>query len=305
MEFQEIFTSDELQTLKELRLEPASLIYDKTSRFPFMKPKRFVCRPKLTDGLYAFDMPPKLPRGFRENIAKIEKRLLAVNNSRVRKLMESAKKNAEFVERFNKELFFKHSFYKGKRISTPELFEFYGTHPYYLTINLSPDEDKLPFISLYAMTFYACSSEDLFTVDGIFSMQPERHSDNAKKVAGNAVFNLILRNDIEEMRQVLTRMGKALRQLQPPRVNLSDSVMLAKNYTLFVGLSEIGRVYDSVLSNFPADVIMSDDMKKSALAARELMKYAPLAVLCNAIAILGDDEDYRDTSAYKKCAEFY
>jgi hypothetical protein len=303
MDFHELFSADELHALKELRIDPASLVFVKHSKLPFIKPKQYVCRPKLTDGLYSFDFPAKMPRRFRNSVGRIERKLLAANNSHTRKLMASAKKNAEFVERFNKELFFKHSFFKGQRISTGELFDFYDSHPYYLTINLSSNEDKLPFISLYAMTFYACTPDDLFTVDGIFSMQPERHSDNAKKVAGNAVFNLILRDDAAEMQQVLNQMGRTLAGLTPPRVNLSDAVMLAKNYTLFVGLAEIGRVYDSVMSNLP-DMLLSTEEKSYRSAAQELMKYAPVAVLCNAIAILGDDEDYRDTAAYKKCSGF-
>jgi hypothetical protein len=303
MDYQEIFMADELAAMRELGLPPESLVFVKQSRLPFIKPKQFVCRLRLTDGLYSFDLPAKLPRKFRKSIVRLEKKLLAINNSHTRKLMAGAKKNAEFVERFNKELFFKHSFYKGKRISTTELFDFYDTHPYYLTVNLSQNEDKLPFISLYAMTFYACTPDDLFTVDGIFSMQPERHADNAKKVAGNAVFNLILRDDSAEIQQVLAQMGKTLTRLTPPRVNLSDAAMLAKNYTLFVGLSEIGRVYDSVVSNLP-DMILSVEEKQYQAAARELMKYAPLAALCNTIAVLGDDDDYRETAAYKKCAGF-
>jgi hypothetical protein len=301
MDYAEIFTTDELLALSELRLEPQSLVYNKTSHLPFVKPKQYVCRLKLTDGLYSFDLPPKIPKKFRANITKIESRLLAINNSTTRKLMTGAKKNAEFVERFNKELFLKHSFFQGRRISVSELLDFYETHPYYLTINLSADEDKVPFISLYAMTFYACTADDLFTVDGIFSMQPERHADNAKKTAGNAVFNLILRNDSDEIKQVLLQMGKTLAKIKPLRVNLSDTVMLSKNYTLFVGLAEIGRVFAAVLDDNFKDDSAADEYKA---ISQTFMGYAPLAVLCNAIAILGDDEDYRETAAYKKCAAF-
>ncbi|MCL1831646.1 MAG: hypothetical protein FWG45_01895 [Oscillospiraceae bacterium] len=303
MDYSEIFSPDELLALGELGLDPSTLVFNTNSRLPFVKPQQYVCRLKLTDGLYSFDLPPKLPRRFRERVVKIQSKLLAINNATTRKLMESAKKNAEFVERFNKELFLKHSFFQGRRITVSELLDFYETHPYYLTINLSADEDKVPFISLYAMTFYACTPDDLFTVDGIFSIQPERHADNAKKTAGNAVFNLILRNNPDEIKQVLLQMGNTLSNIQPLRVNLDDTVMLSKNYTLFVGLSEIGRVFTTIVGAH--ETLKNDALITQHLnAAQTLADYAPLAVLCNAIAILGDDENYRDTAAYKKCAKF-
>ncbi|MCL1881512.1 MAG: hypothetical protein FWF76_04980 [Oscillospiraceae bacterium] len=290
-----IFSQTELNVLKELGFSPETLVYTKRSFLPFIKPKQLVCRLKLTNGLYSFVLPEKAPKKFRHEIELIGKRLLAINNSHIRKLMLDAKKNAEFVERFNKELFFKHSFYKGKRISTAELFDFYETHPYYLTINLSSDEDKIPFFCLYAMTFFASTLDDLFTVDGIFSMQPERHVDNAKKTAGNAVFNLILRNDKEEIQRTLTQMGETLIQISLPKINPDDIKSLSKNYTLLVGLSEIGRVFSSVMSN---EIVLSANVFD---AANKLSGYADYAILCNQIAVLTDLDDYRETSAYKRC----
>jgi hypothetical protein len=257
-----------------------------------------VCNLCLKDGLYSFEVPPKLPGKFKKNIAQLERKLLASNNTQTRKLMASAKKNADFVERFNSELFFKHSFYKGQRLNAKEVLGFYGTDPYNKIVNLSGEKDKMPFIALYAMTFYACTCEDLFTVDGIFSMQPERHSDNAKKTAGNGVFNLILRGNPDEIKQVVLDMGQTLIKIPPLRVNLADAAMLAKNYTLFAGVSEMARIYmksaqAAALNDFAA-----------AKAAEDLLKYSPLVNLCDTIAVLSDNEDYRETMAYKNCKEF-
>jgi hypothetical protein len=282
----ELFSSDELHALKELGIDPRSLVFTKSSILPLgslSKPKQFVCHLRVTDGLYSFDFPERLPRKFKKEIELIEKKLLIINNSHIKRLMQTSKKNAEFIERFNSELFFKHSFFQGRRITTPELFDFYETHPYYQTINLSADVDKAPFIALYAMTFYACSCEDLFTVDGIFSMQPERHADNAKKTAGNAVFNLILRDNKEEMEQVLSQMRETLVKIPPLRVDVAEPQLLAKNYTLFAGLAEIGRVFNS----------------------QELMRYAHVVSLCDTISVIYDEDDYRESSAYKKCVELF
>jgi hypothetical protein len=294
MNIAELFEQDELAALRELGIDPASLVFTEQSRLPFLKNRQFVCHLRFSGGVYRFELPPKFPRRFKSQIALIETKLLTVNNTIARRLMLGAKKNAEFVERFNSELFFKHSFYKGKRLLPAELFDFYETHPYYLIINLSSDADKQPFIALYAMAFYACSPEDIYTIDGIFSMQPERHADNAKKTAGNAVFNLILRNEREEIDRILLQMSKTLLKIQPPRVILSDTGMLAKNYTLFMGLAEVGRVF--------ANLAKTSDVSQAAF---DLMNYAPLVKLCDLISVIGDDEDYRESAIYKKCSELF
>ncbi|MCL1866726.1 MAG: hypothetical protein FWF82_04885, partial [Oscillospiraceae bacterium] len=160
---------------------------------------------------------------------------------------------------------------------------------------------------LYAMTFFACTPGDIYTIDGIFSMQPERHADNAKKISGNSVFNHIIRGDKEELVQVVLAMGKTLLDVQSrysPRVNLADTVMLAKNYTLFKGLSEIGRVFERVSAIVPTVPDSNSAHIPSAVrAARELMNYALLVQLCDYITVMADDEDYRNTPAYKKCIE--
>jgi hypothetical protein len=287
------YQADELAALRELDINPHDLIFIHRSRLPFMKHRQFVCHLRLKDGLYSFDLPPKLPRRYKKQIAATEKKLLYGNNLQMRKLMLSAKKNAEFVQRFNSELFLKHSFFKGGKLTLTELFDFYRTAPYTDIVNLSGDADKSPFIALYAITFYACTPEDIYTVDGIFSMQPERHADNAKKTAGNAVFNLIMRNNKDEITQILHRMGEALAAIQPPRVNLADAALLAKNYTLFEGLSHMGRVFCK-LSRSP----------EALRAAQELVRFAPLVELCDAIAAIADEEDYRRLPAYAKCREF-
>jgi len=294
----DLFEADELHALKELGIDPNDIVFSARPLLPFGEEKQFVCHLRFTDGLYSFDLPEKFPRKFRKQIVKTEKKLLAINNSHMRKLMAGAKKNAEFVERFNGELFFRHSSYQGRRLNTKELFEFYETHPYYEAINLSAAEDKQPFFALFAMAFHGCTVQDLYTIDGIFSMQPERQADNSKKAAGNDVFNLILRNDKAEIDNVLLQMGQTLIKIQPPRVNLSDAALLAKNYTLFIGLSEMGRVFTQAAENSGNPIF-----EYAVKAAEKLMSYAPLAQLCNAVSVLSDDDDYRESNVYKKCAE--
>ncbi|MCL2071324.1 MAG: hypothetical protein FWH07_03710 [Oscillospiraceae bacterium] len=307
IDFAGLFNEEELFALRELNIEPSLLVFNQRAllslpflqflKLPFTKDRQFVCHLKIKDGLYHFELPKKLPRKFKKSIAVTERRLLATNNSHMKRLMESAKKNAEFIGRFNSELFLKHSFYKGKRIAVAELSSFYKTVPYCQTIDLSAESDRQPFIALYAMAFYACSPADLFTIDGIFSLQPERHADNAKKTAGNSVFNLILRDDKAEMEQVLSQMGQTLADIQPPRVNLSDTVMISKNYTLFNGLSEMGRVYNQVTA--------SANFTSFRAAAVSLMNYAALVRLCDTISIAADDEDYRESAVYKKCKSLF
>ena len=296
--FDELFDRDELSVLRELGIDPADLVFE-YAPLPFMKSKQFVCRLELIDGLYSFDIPKKLPRKYKEQVARIEGRLVALNNTQMRRFMESAKKNAEFIERFNSELFFKHCFYKGTRISPAELSKFYQTSPYFHTINLSTPADRQPFIALYAMAFYGCTAEDIFSIDGIFSMQPERFADNAKKTAANSVFNLLLRDDRTEMEAAIVQMGSALIAIQPPRVVLSEMHILAKNYTMFAGLSEIGRVYADVAATFKGT---SYPAVKSAAA---LAEYGRLTELCNLLTVIGLEEDHRKQGIYKRCKELF
>jgi hypothetical protein len=284
------YQADELNALNELGISPYDLIFTARPILPFFKTRQFVCHLQFKDGLYVFALPPKLPRRFKKQIELTEKKLLATNNAHIRKLMAGAKKNAEFVERFNSELFFKHSFHKGNKLLAGELFELYASPPYNQAIDLSADADKQAFIALYAMTFYACSPEDIFTVDGIFSVQPERHADNAKKTAGNAVFNLLVRGKTTEIEQVLLTMSKTILALTPPRVNLADMEMLSKNYTLFRGMSELGRVFFKFAKS-----------SNAAEAANQLAKYAAVAQLCDVIAGIGDSEDYRRIKEYGEC----
>jgi len=297
--FLEHFEKDELLVLKELGIDPGDLVFEKRSLLS-SKTKLFVCHLQFTDGLYSFVLPEKLPRIFKKQIAQTSKKLLCVNNSYMRRVMQSAKKNAEFVERFNGELFFRHSSYQGRRLNTKELFEFYETDPYFKIINLSSAYDKQPFIALFALAFHGCTVQDLYTIDGIFSMQPEREADNAKKSAGNDVFNLILRNDRAEIDNVLLQMGQTLLKLQPPRVNLGDTGMLAKNYTLFIGLSEMARVYMRTVQS-----IQTPQAEQTVNAANTLMNYAPLVQLCNSISTLTDYDDFRESGVYKKCVEIF
>ncbi|MCL1903955.1 MAG: hypothetical protein FWF94_06025 [Oscillospiraceae bacterium] len=295
MDINDSFNEEELFALGELGIEPKSLIFNHhTLNMPFLKERRYVCHLQIKDGLYSFNIPDKLPRQFKKSIVKTERKLLQSNNAHMRRLMTTAKRNAEFIARFNSELFYKNAFYEGKKMTANELIAFYETPPFCHIIDLSATADCLHFAALYAMTFYAQAPEDLFTVEGVFTLQPERHSDNAKKTAGNSVFNLILRNDKTEIERVLVQMGKALSDIQPPRVNLSDTVMLIKNYTLFIGLSEIGRVF---ARNAPNNQLREE--------AQSLMNYGALAKLCETIAASGNDEDYRDSDVFKECTRLF
>ena len=298
----ELFDEEELFALKELDIEPRSLVFYKRSWLPFLSflpffgARRYVCRVLIKDGLYRFELPQRVPRQFKERISEIEKKLLTSNNAHTKTLMKKAQKDAEFIERFNSELFFKHSYYEDKKITAEEVYAFYETPPYCETINLTDDSDRQHFTALYAMAFYACSLEDLFTVDGIFSAQPERHSDNAKKTAGNSVFNLIIRNDKAEMKRVLQQMEKTLADVQPPRVNLADAAMLAKNYTLFAGVAGVAQAFRR------ANAAVGNE---SNAEVGRLMNYALLVQLCDEIAQLSGDLDYRETEVYEKCKRMF
>jgi len=312
-----LFENDAVETFRELGIEPMDAVFVKSGFFGkimplsvFQKkypnkepPKLFVCELAFTDGLYSFALPAlpkKPPRALKKLHAALSRRVLAVNNAVIRKIMAEAKKNAEFVERFNSELFFKHVYYNDLRLTRDELFKFYETEPYYKKINISANRDKIPFIAGFAMAYYGCTLDDIFTIGGIFSMQPDRHSDNAKKQAGKAVFNLIFRDDKREINEVLEKIGAAIIGVEPPKVELKRAELMAKNYTVYFALSEIGRVFSEIFF-YNGNRNLDGALK----AANELKKYAYAYALCEKMAILGSGEDYRETDEYKKCAEFF
>ncbi|MDR0223151.1 MAG: hypothetical protein LBI38_06440 [Oscillospiraceae bacterium] len=272
--------------------------------------KLFICRFETVGGLRRFlppeqinpgERPPrKAGRVLNKRFAELERRLLAVNNSAWREIMQTAKKNAEFIDRFNNELFFKHVNYGGRRLTADELFAFYGTRPHREKIDLSSRGDEPVFCAVFAMTYYQCSPEDLYTIDGIFSPQPQRRADNMKKAAGVDVFNLILRNNAKEIDGVLERMGEVLTKLKPPEIALSDIGALLENYPLWAGLSEIGRLFSEIFSRG------ENQNLREALKSAEALKYcAEVVTFCEKIAVLSDGEDYRETKEYKTLAAVY
>jgi len=296
--FNGLFDDATLETLRELEIDPDDAVFVKKRLFG--KPVNYACRLGKVNGLYGFALPyaPRPPRSFKKRLAALNRRLLAVNAVIIRKVFSEAKRNAEFVARFNAELFFKNVYYNDIRLTADELFRFYGTDPYYKKINLSADRDKQPFIAMYAIAFCECSAEDVFTVDGIFSPQPQRRIDNAKKKASNEVFGLIFRGDKAEINEVLEGIGAALINIAPPPVDLADPGLLARNYTLYAALAEIGRVFAEVFF-YNGNRGLDGALK----AAEELKRFANVAALCEKMAALRDDEDYRETEEYKKCAD--
>ncbi|MCL2634615.1 MAG: hypothetical protein FWD34_08910 [Oscillospiraceae bacterium] len=290
------------------RIKKSNTADDLLSALLHKNAKLFICPLTFHNGLYAFAPPEAIyaegytpkkthipPRRLKKKIAVLNKKLLCVNNEFMRKVMAGAKKNAEFVERFNSELFYKNITLNNERISPEEMFKLLSTEPYYRRINLSSDKDKNPFISMYAIAFKECQPHELFTIEGIFSMQTDRHIDNSKKQAANEVFNLILMDDKEETDSVILKMGKAIEEIEPLKINLDDVNMLAKNYTMFIGLSELGRVMAEVFF-YNGNRELDGALRK----AEELKNYAKTAALCERLMRLTDCEDYRQLPQYKQ-----
>jgi len=289
----ELFDDAVIETFRELGIDPNDAVFVKKGFFG--KSESYVCRLNYYGGVYSFTLPEKSPRSFKKRLAALNRRVLAVNNAFIRKAMAEAKKNAAFVERFNNELFYKFVYYKDLKLSVKELFKFYETDPYYKKINIAADKDKAPFIAMYAIAFCGCTLTDIFTIDGIFSLQPQRFSDNAKKQAGNGAFYLLFRDDKEEIDLALEKIGESLIGIIPPRTDLDNPDLLAKNYTLYSALSEIGRVFSEIFL-YNGNRNLDDALK----AADELKKFAKAAALCEKMAVLRDNEDYRETEEYKR-----
>jgi hypothetical protein len=151
----------------------------------------------------------KLPVGFSSPLLKSAAETANINTTK------SAEREIDFITKFNTELFHTKLVLNGVPVPREKVSGIYSENKTH--IDLSGTEKRLSFISLYAITFHGLSLEQIFTVEQIFTLQPARSADNAKRKAANEVLALVCENNPERIDAVLEEMRKRVLALPRPR----------------------------------------------------------------------------------------
>ncbi|MDR2558120.1 MAG: hypothetical protein LBC86_01035 [Oscillospiraceae bacterium] len=236
-----------------------------------LKGKRvYFSRLFMNDGCFEFSPPeqivfeaacPKLNKRFQKkqrasavsktHLKKITGYLAAVNGEVLLGLLKAAKRDFEFILHFNSEMFHHNLTAKGLTFAKETVTGIYEEEKYTKIIDLSNARERMGFISLYAITFHELKLADLYSVDGIFTLQQNRAADEKKRLAGQEVFELVFTENREEIKARTAKMAQVLKVLALPGINLNITSDVKKNYTLYCAMGDIGRSFSRL--------ILSDD----------------------------------------------
>ena len=230
------------------------------------------------------------------HLKKINNYLIKINREAVNSLILSAKRDFEFISHFNSEMFYQNISAKGLQFSKETVLGIYEDERYMKIIDLSDPRERMGFISLYAIAFYNLSLNDLYSVEGIFTLQPNRETDEKKRLAGQDVFGLIFSENREEIRKRVSYMGEAIKKLPLPEIDLNINSIIKKNYTLYCGAGDMGKAFSRLILN------MDNDFERTVKTARRLSRYKLLESLYE--EMLSSDETYTESAAYKRAADF-
>lgn len=238
----------------------------------------------------------------KSHLVKINNYLSRINKEVVRNLILAAKRDFDFIIHFNTEMFHHNITAKGHLFTKETVNGIYEDERYTKIINLSDPRERMGFISLYAIAFYGLNLSDLYSVDGIFSLETQdaaganREADEKKRLAGSEVFNLVFNENRDEIYKKALAMTTALKNLPLPEININLNNLIKKNYPLYCGVSDIGRVFSKLVLS--ADKEFEDAVK----VARRLSYYKLLEKLFD--EALKNNENYENTEIYKKVAAF-
>lgn len=191
-------------------------------------------------------------------------------------LMRSAFDNLRFISRFNEETFF-------RGISDKDFS--------YALIDLSDKSVRSGFTMLYAVTFFGLSADDLFNVDSVFGFTNigVRSKDDMRPKAAAELLGRIRQDDIDGIAEMADEMSARLLELPLPDLDVNDPITLAKNCTLYAGLSQMGKAYIAALS--PVETVLITDTSESFYRAAKqraelLSQYDRALALCQGILTL-------------------
>jgi len=181
---------------------------------------------------------------FQENINSY---LAEINREAVKGLLEAAKRDFDFILHFNSEMFHHNLTAKGLSFSKETVTGIYEQEKYTAIIDLSDTRERMGFISLYAITFHGLALSDLYSVDGIFTLQPNREVDDRKRRAGQEVFELVFNEDREAVQKCVPKMAETLKNLPLPEIALNITGSVKKNFTLYCGIGDMGRAFSRLI----------------------------------------------------------
>jgi len=195
---------------------------------------------------------------FQENINSY---LAEINREAVKGLLASAKRDFDFILHFNSEMFHHNLTAKGLSFSKETVVGIYEQEKYTEIIDLSDARERMGFISLYAIAFHGLAPGDLYSVDGIFTLQPNREVDDRKRRAGQEVFELVFNEDREAVQNCMPKMIETLKNLPLPEIALNITGAVKKNFTLYCGIGDMGRAFSRLILGGDKNI---DDAIKTA-----------------------------------------
>lgn len=216
--------------------------------------------------------------GKNKHLTALSRRLDELNHAAFQTYVKEAQRELDFIVRFNAELF---------------LSGFGGRSHSFLGVALE-GELLTAFCAACALTRFALSPEELFSVESVFKLQPDRGTDNRKKEAG--VFALGLLCAEEKHRAFLQEICATIGAASLPALDLNDFALFKKNYPLYHGLGSIGRLLCALLKNEPR-------MKRERQVAELLSMYGKTAELC-ALVLSADAAAYRESRLRAELAGF-
>jgi hypothetical protein len=215
-------------------------------------------------------------------------------------LIQSAKRDFDFIIHFNSEMFHQSITAGGESFTKETVNGIYENERYMKIIDLSDLRERMGFISLYAMTFHGLHLSDLYSVDNIFSLDGNRETDDKKRLAGQEVFNLIYNENRREIITKVFAMTGVVGKLPLPEINLNIDAAIKKNYTLYCGIGDIGRAFSRLILS--EDKAFEDAVK----TARRLSYYRMLekyyAEILKSGRISSKDEFYKSVKSFANAA---
>lgn len=165
-----------------------------------------------------------------------------------RKAARQAHEEWLFIRRFNSETHHKGVVYRGNALSKETVYDMFRHSPANSVIDLSEEEDRLPFFALFCAAFYAdgnLSVNDLFSMSGIFSPQNNRDADNIKRETGNKVFNLLMTESAANIKQIALDMGRGLVTFVPRYAipEYPDTAFIREHYAVLKESAAVGKMY--------------------------------------------------------------
>jgi hypothetical protein len=179
--------------------------------------------------------------------------------------VQVAQNSLAFIRKFNSEMFFQHLSLNGTKLNRDTAEGMYGGDRFYDIADLRDKDRRYYFLCLYAVAHKHLSLRDVFTLDGVFSFQQNRSTDEAKRLAGAEVFALFAGHDRKEIARAIAVMGECFVAL-PPLQPQYKAEYVKEYYTVADGYAGMGEA----LARLP---FVPDSVRRAARKTARLREY--------------------------------